>query len=265
VIDRALSFDRVAEVYDRVRPGYPEAFIDLALDGLQVRDVLEIGCGSGQLTVALTARGVRVEAVEPGANLAEIARRRAPGAEVHVARFEELESAAESFDAVFSATAFHWVEPAIGWAKAARILRPGGVLALLSHVYVTDETTLRSQKALRDIYGASWQLRAERAVVEGALARAGNISAVWGWLENPAIEVAEAARLFGEARLESIPHRLDVEAAELVDLQRTTATHLSLDCAEQKRVEHETVELVERLGGSFPIRQLAVLALAERR
>jgi SAM-dependent methyltransferase len=264
-MERALAFDRAAELYDRARPGYPEALIDAALAGRRVRDVLEVGCGTGQLTVALTARGLRVEAVEPGANLAALARRRAPQAQVHVARFEDFDAAAESFDAVFSATAFHWVDPAVGWVKAARVLLRGGVLGLLSHVYVTDERTRRSQEALRDIYGAPWELRDEREVVEGALVRAGNISAVWGWLEDPAIEVADAGRLFGEARFESIPRQLDLAASDLVDVQRTTATHLSLGAAEQERVEREIVELVEGLGGSFPIRQLAVLALAERR
>jgi hypothetical protein len=47
--------------------------------------------------------------------------------------------------------------------------------------------------------------------------------------------------------------------------RRTTATHLSLGAAEQERVEREMARLVERLGDTFPIRRLAVLALAERR
>jgi SAM-dependent methyltransferase len=262
---RGLAFDRVAELYDRVRPGYPEQLIDAALGGQPVRDVLEVGCGPGRLTGALVARGLHVEAIEPGANLASIARRRTPEVEVHVARFEELELAEASFDAVFSATAFHWVDPSIGWAKAARVLRPRGTLALLSYVYVTDDDTRPSQEALRDLYGAPWQLRDGRDVIEGALARVDNVSAVWASLEDPAIEAEEAGQLFGRARFESFPHRVDLGAAELIDLQRTTATHLRLDAEEQERVERGMVELVEQFGGTFPIRQLAVLAVAERR
>jgi SAM-dependent methyltransferase len=264
-MQRGLAFDRVAELYDRARPGYPERLIDAALGDQRVRDVLEVGCGPGRLTAALVARGLHVEAIEPGANLAAIARRRMPEVEVQVARFEELELAEASFDVVFSATAFHWVDPGIGWAKAARVLRPRGTLALLSYVYVTDDETRPSQEALRDLYRAPWQLRDERDVVEGALARVHNISAVWAWLEDPAIEVDEAGQLFGRARFVSVPHRVDLGAAELIDLQRTTATHLSLDADGQERVERGMVELVEQLGGTFPIRQLAVLAAAERR
>jgi SAM-dependent methyltransferase len=218
-----------------------------------------------QVDVSLVGRGLRVEAVEPGANLAAIARRRAPEARVHVARFEELALPDAGFDAVFSATAFHWIDPGIAWAKAARVLRPHGILALLGYVNVTDDETRTSQEALRDLYQARWQLRQEREVVEGALARADNISALWAWLEDPAIEIAQAGQLFGKARFESTAHRLDLGAAELVDLQRTTATHLSLDVDELERVERGMVELVEQLGGTFPIGQLAVLAVAERR
>jgi hypothetical protein len=108
-------------------------------------------------------------------------------------------------------------------------------------------------------------LRDEHDVVEGALARLDNISAVWAWLEDPAIEADEAGQLFGKARFAWVPHRVELGAAELIDNQRTTATHLSLEAEEQERVERGMVELVEQFGGTFPIRQLAVLAVAERR
>ena len=72
-------FDQVAAEYDRHRPTYPEELIDLAceLAGLERGDgVLEIGCGTGQLTRSLLARGLRVTAVEPGAQLAGLAQQR---------------------------------------------------------------------------------------------------------------------------------------------------------------------------------------------
>jgi SAM-dependent methyltransferase len=265
LMERGLAFDRVAEAYDRVRPGYPGRLLDGAFGGRAIRDVLEVGCGTGQLTVDLIGRGLRVEAVEPGPKLALIAGRRAPMARIRVGRFEDVELADASFDALFSATAFHWVDPRVGWAKAARVLRQGGILALLGHVYVTDAETRSTQEALRDIYEAPWQLRDEEDLVEGALLRLDNISALWGWIENPVIAVAEAGTLFGDVRFDAVPQRIDLSAAELLDLQRTTATHLSLDLSRRDRVEQAIPKLVARLGGSFPIRQLAVLAVAERR
>ena len=158
-MQRGLAFDRVAELYDRARPGYPERLIDEALRDRPIRDVLEVGCGPGRLTAALVARGLHVEVIEPGANLAAIARGRTPEVEVHVARFEELELADASFDAVFSAMAFHWVDPGIGWAKAARVLRPlrnpGSAQLRLRHRRRDSALPGRAPRSLRSALAAS--------------------------------------------------------------------------------------------------------------
>jgi 2-polyprenyl-3-methyl-5-hydroxy-6-metoxy-1,4-benzoquinol methylase len=127
----------VAEDYDRVRPGYPALLIDAAcaIGSLSPGSrVVEVGCGTGKLTGALVERGLRVEAVDPGRDLIEVARRRVgrSSARFHIARFEDAQLPDGAFDAVFSATAFHWVDPAVGWSKAAHLLRPGGVMALLT-------------------------------------------------------------------------------------------------------------------------------------
>lgn len=131
------SFNSAPERYDRVRPGYPsEVFDDLAaLAELEAGSrVLEIGCGTGQATVALTERGYRVIAVELGSELAAFARRRLaayPDVEVIVSSFEDWSLPAQGFDAVVSATAFHWIDPAVRVHKAAQSLRPGGSLAII--------------------------------------------------------------------------------------------------------------------------------------
>jgi 16S rRNA A1518/A1519 N6-dimethyltransferase RsmA/KsgA/DIM1 with predicted DNA glycosylase/AP lyase activity len=96
-MDRPLraTFAEDAERYDRARPGYPaELFDDLAsLNGLRPGDrILEIGPGTGQATVPLARRGLRIVAVELGASLAAIARRNLapfPDVEVVDAAFED--------------------------------------------------------------------------------------------------------------------------------------------------------------------------------
>jgi len=134
---RRESFDQVADQYASARPTYPEALIaDLvALAGLRkAHRVLEIGAGTGQLTVSLARQGVRLIAIERGANLARLlAKNVAPFPQVAtvVADFDEWDAPGGRFDVVVSATAFHWLDPSTRVLKCARFLRPGGALALV--------------------------------------------------------------------------------------------------------------------------------------
>jgi len=263
-VEPGLVFDRVAEEYDRVRPGYPPELVDFALAGLDGRRVLEVGCGTGKLTGTLAARGLELEAVEPGSKLAELARRRAPGLRVHPGRFEDVELPEAAYDAVFSATAFHWVDPDVGWEKAAAVLRPGGRLALLTHVFVTRPEIRPAQERLRDAYGATWTFLDEAAVREAVVRERRNISRLWASLTSSGSN-AKAARLFGKARLETRPVRTELDADALLAFQRTTSTHLTLPPERVAEVEAAIVELVRSLGGRYRFEQLAVVAVADRR
>jgi SAM-dependent methyltransferase len=141
-----VTFDEDAERYDRARPGYPPAVFDdlaeLAGIGPGCR-VLEIGCGTGQATVPLAERGCEIVAVELGAELAAVARRnlaRFPAVQVVTAAFESWPLPPEPFDVVFSATAFHWIDPAVRVVKSADALRPGGTLATIDTNHVAGGT-----------------------------------------------------------------------------------------------------------------------------
>src|ERR671931_916695 len=139
------TFEEVPELYDRARPLYPpELFDDLvASAGLAAGSrVLEIGCGTGQATLPLAERGLEVVCVELGAGLAAVARRKLAGfprVEVVHTVFQAWEAEDESFDAVVAFTAFHWVDPEVKYAKPARLLRPGGTLAVAETEHVRLE------------------------------------------------------------------------------------------------------------------------------
>ncbi|MDC0772467.1 class I SAM-dependent methyltransferase [Streptomyces sp. HD] len=136
------TFDEDAELYDRARPGYPpELFDDLAdVAGTSPGcRVLEVGAGTGKATLPLAERGYRITAVELGSGMAGVARRNLAGfeaVEIVTADFETWPLPQEPFDAVVSATAFHWIDPAVRMAKAADALRPGGALAVVATQHV---------------------------------------------------------------------------------------------------------------------------------
>lgn len=134
---RRESFDEVADLYDRARPPYPDALLRdlIELSGLSSNSrVLEVGCGTGQITVPLAELGVSLVAVELGANLAAITRdkvSRYEGVSVCVANFDTWRVPTEQFDLVVAATAFHWLDPVTRVGKCADALRPGGTLAII--------------------------------------------------------------------------------------------------------------------------------------
>lgn len=152
---RSESFNEVADLYDRARPLYPPEVVEdlFGLTGIQPGDrVLEIGSGTGQMTVPMAERGLRITALEPGAELAAIARTKLAAyadAEVIECRFEDYELPPEPFKLVVSATAFHWVDPEIRVAKSSAALAHGGYLAIIhTHWGVgrhSDSFTTRSQ------------------------------------------------------------------------------------------------------------------------
>jgi SAM-dependent methyltransferase len=136
------TFDSVAERYRAVRPRYPDALIDDLCDLAGLRDgsrVLEIGCGTGQATVALAQRGLEMVCVELGERLSAVARRELrpyPSASVVTAAFEEWVPPRAGFDAVAAFTSLHWVDPAVRYSKPAALLRPGGRLAVVETAHV---------------------------------------------------------------------------------------------------------------------------------
>jgi SAM-dependent methyltransferase len=148
-------FNEVPELYDRVRPAYPDQlFSDLTtITGLNGRSsVLEVGCGTGQATRSLAALGCSVTAVEPGAAMAALARQNLAdfgNVDIEMSRFEDWDDRGRRFDVVAAASSWHWVDPAVGWRRAHDVLRPGGWMALLAHVVVRwpDEPEVYAQTA----------------------------------------------------------------------------------------------------------------------
>jgi SAM-dependent methyltransferase len=125
--ERAESFGTVAAAYDRFRPGYPDELLDL-LTAPAPQNILDVGCGTGKVAVQLARRGFPVLGIEIDPKMARVAR--GHDIAVEVAPFETWQAHDRSFDLITCGQAWHWIDPSIGPAKAADLLRPGGTLAL---------------------------------------------------------------------------------------------------------------------------------------
>lgn len=127
-------FDESPETYDRARPSYPEQLWDELFRRLPAEPCLvEIGPGTGKATAALLARGARVIACEPGANLATYLRGKFSSAalEVRNTSFEAAGFDAGQFDGLVAATSFHWVDPVARTEQAPAVVKPCGYLAIV--------------------------------------------------------------------------------------------------------------------------------------
>lgn len=274
-------FDEVADEYDRTRPIYPDALVDRACEvaGLGSGDpVLEIGCGSGQLTRSLVARGLRVTAVEPGGNLIRLAGQNLAGTgsgsgsvELVNARFEDAAIPSGYFRAAFSASALHWVDPAVGWQKIAGALAAGGTLALLSYFGVDEPRSRDDQVAmLAAIAKVAPEIVADWPVyrdIDGTLAgverRRGNVSEVWAWLGSYDMAQDDAARLFGDVQVALVPKLVEQTASELNATFRTMSYYARLSPSQREALAQECEAIYARLGR--PVRASVVTALVTAR
>jgi ubiquinone/menaquinone biosynthesis C-methylase UbiE len=130
----ARSFELVADVYERARPGYPPAAIEWVAERLGLREgrtVLDLGAGTGKLTRALLTTGARVIAVEPGDAMLAQLRQAVPGAEAVRGGAEAIPLPDASVDAIAIGQAFHWFRHDEAVPELRRVLRGGGGVALL--------------------------------------------------------------------------------------------------------------------------------------
>jgi ubiquinone/menaquinone biosynthesis C-methylase UbiE len=201
-------FDPVAARYQAVRPGYARAIVDftLATAGIGAGDrVLDVGCGTGQLTGSLTGRGFRLTAIDLGPSMISAARQRLPepGVSFQISSFEDFTAAKGSFDLIVSGSAFHWVDPEVKYRKSAQLLRPGGWLAIL-------DTGERYDDPFGSALTALWRARAD--------------GGAW---EQPRADGIRDSGLFAEPVWREDSRREIRPAGQVIDLENTRATTLS--------------------------------------
>ncbi|MFD5625132.1 class I SAM-dependent methyltransferase [Streptomyces sp. NPDC127072] len=217
-------FDEDAELYDRARPAYPAPLVEalIAEAGLTADSrVLEVGPGTGQLTVPLARLGCRITAVELGPALAAVTRRNLrpfPNARVELSAFEGWSLPPEPFDLVVSATAFHWIDPAVRVPKATDALAPGGTLALVTTGHVA---------------GGSWD--------QDFCDRIQRCYERWDPATTPGLRMPDESELVPDTgeldrseRLDTVRTRrfgqeITYSAAAYLDLLRTFSNHRALD------------------------------------
>lgn len=256
--ERAGTFDEVAELYDRYRPGYPEPLFDdlFEIAGMVPREtrILEVGCGTGKATVPLAKRGAEILALDPGANLLQIARRHLAGnprVKFLHSRFEDLAMRVDDErDLLVSAQAFHWIDPDRRFELAGRALRDGGAIALVWNVPLPGDSLTHREvqrayhKLAPELFDTWWAKPEAGAKVEDSI---------------------DESSLFGTVRMCRYPWKRFIPAKDYVRFLDTQSDHRLLPDARRRALFEAVAIAIERTGGVLETRGVTRLFVAKKR
>ena len=219
---RATSFASVADAYERARPEYPEDAVRW-LTGDDPVDVVDLGAGTGKLTRGLVAIGHRVTAIDPLAEMLEHLRRAAPGVTAVTGSAEQIPLPDGSTDVVVSAQAFHWFDHQPALREMARVLRPGGRIAVV------------------------WNTRDSRKPWTAALSSAIGSETVES---RDAVEPIVASGLFGPVEQASFPFVQRLDREQLLDLVRSRSYCAVMPPGDREQVLGRVAELYAAHAGA---------------
>lgn len=238
------TFDEVALMYNEVRPRYPEELFHTLIDvaGLEMPcKLLEIGPGTGQATKPLAQKGFDITAVELGDSLTEVAKhelRDYKNVTILTGAFEDVILPAESFDLVYAATAFHWIDSSIKYVKSHNVLKNNGHLAIIHAHHVSDEKGdkfFNTSQPIYDRYGYIDKLKAPKLVKNSEI--------------KP--DVFDA-RLFLLIHFQIFPVIVTYTANSFVKLLNTFSNHLASDKETQRAFYSEIENLInDEFGGTI--------------
>lgn len=255
--ERKHWYSPAAEAYQQVRPRYPQALIDQVVEIAQLSSdstLLELGCGPAIATPAFAAIGCQMVCIEPNPDFYRLAQQSCkpyPNVEIQNCLFEEWALEPEKFDAVLAASSFHWIDPKIGYAKAAAALRPQGHLILLWN------------KELQPRYEVYQQLSEVYQTYAPALNRT---------YEDSATQVAILDQL-GQMAIDSgyfkdiVTGHLEVEVMYSIDqyllLLNTYSPHLKLEPAQKQLLFAALRQALEQNGDTVQLSFVSTFHLAQ--
>jgi SAM-dependent methyltransferase len=253
------TFGSAAELYDAARPQYPDELLDTLTEVARLAEgsrVLEVGCGTGQATLPLARRGMHVTALELSPELAKVAARnsaRFPNVRVEAANFETWHAGVEELDAIVSATAWHWIDPALRYELAWQLLRPSGYLGVWSATHVFPAG------------GDSFFAEIQAVYNEIGEGRPGEPTPRPGELPTLEREIAASGR-FDVVLVKQFAWEIAYDADEYVDLLNTFSGHIAMDEAKRTYLYSEIRKrIATRTDGQIRRGWGAVLHVAQRR
>jgi ubiquinone/menaquinone biosynthesis C-methylase UbiE len=230
------TFDIDPVLYDSARPYYPDSLFTKLLEATQISEgasLLEIGLGTGRATAPLADRGFKITAIDIGTNMVKFAQQKFAqytNVEVINASFEVIELTKNHFDLIYSATAFHWIDPKVKYAKSHELLKQAGYLAIIGTEHVSDEHGDDFFHATQPLYN-KW--------IPSETNNGYRLPEAVDILPEPFDE-----ELFSPILFDKFPVRIDYDTVTYCELLRTFSDLLSLPKAAQEGFLGEMAELI---------------------
>ncbi len=253
--DLRLSFNEDEKNYDRWRPGYPEELYSAVWEYSGVRygdSALEIGIGTGQATVPFLKAGIHVTAVEYGEKLAAYCEKKFStfsNFQIACSRFEDF-PIRESFDLVYSATAFHWVDEKTGYQKAYELLREGGTIALFWNRPFVETPGSPLEKRIQGLYCKYRSKDFGKPQKESPYRQRNQLLIQAGFAD------VQTRLFFAERRF---------RAEDYIGLLRTYSDHRAMEPSVRKAFEKELVQAIRLEGGIVHVYDTVDLHLGRKK
>ncbi len=250
------TFNTVAETYEKLRPGYINELYEDIFRYIPMNEsskVIEIGIGGGQATLPILKTGCTLTAVEYGENFAELCRhkfREYPNFSVVTSKFEDFKCNNNSYDLIYSASAFHWIPEEIGYTKIYERLKSGGVFARFANHPYKDKGREEIHEALQKIYAV---------YMPGGLGPT-------EYSMDEAKKRAELALKYGFIDVSyHLYHRTRTfTAKEYISLLGTYSDHIAIEENTRHKFFSEIEDAINRLGGQITIYDTIDLQLARK-
>jgi SAM-dependent methyltransferase len=252
-------FQTIIEDYAAARPGYPDAlFHDIVsfADLPKHARILEIGAGPGQATGYFVQNGYDVTALEISeAQTAYLEQKFAayPNLRCVCSVFEDFVAEDESFDLVFSATAFHWIDPLVGYPKAFRLLKDRGVLAVFWHMASVIEPQTERENGIREIY----RKHAPELDDYCTEAQAND-------MHQKRLQLSQTQNLFGEPVFQEYRWVDSYSTERYCKLMNSYSDFHSISSEQQTAILEEAATYLNQHGGTIEIPQLVQLYLSKK-
>lgn len=256
MIDFERTFDNAAVGYDKSRPAYPaELYRDIFEYGKidENSNVLEIGLGTGKASEPILETGCHLVGVEPGENLARLAMEKFKdysNFSLYMNMLQDYDCPTESYDFIYSATAFHWIPEEYGYKRVYELLKHGGVFARFAYHAGPDKERKMLTDEIQKLYALYFNATQSPKV----------------FTDEDAGKIAEIAGRYGFSDLkyrlyEVVKH---FTADEYMELLQTYPNHMSLEPCTREKLFKGIHSAINNYGGVISVYYTVDLELARK-